>query len=887
MNLQKTNNEDISYNKVTLAFPQEEEILFQKKYFSDSIVQFRLAWLLVIFLYGSFGYVDTLMFPEYSKLFHTIRYAIVIPLLSVVLLFSFTKSFSKYWQFLILICYIVGGTGIGIMTILLPENYTYYAGMMLIYSAGYLFVKLRFFYASVAGWLTLLIFNLLAIYYTHMPVESVLIANFFFISANLIGMFAAYNFEYNARRSFSLNMKLDMEKLAITELNTNLEKIIDDRTKELVRAKEQAEISELQFKNLFEGAPDAIFIADAESGIILEVNHSAEKLMQLPKDKIIGLHQSKLHPSELKEHSINTFLQRKKEQKETEHSTDLENSIIRPDGTKVPVEIVAAKTTYHGKKCLAGTFRDTTERKKAQTELLQTKKALEAYNSKLTAILEGTEESIWAFNRNYEILYINHVFQQEFYHSFGVLLQPGVNLVESLPAPLIPFWKPRYDKVLQNEQYTVEDAVDTENGTLHIQVTFNPIIKNGKVVGGSCFGSNITPRKLSELELIKAKERAEESDRLKSAFLANMSHEIRTPMNGILGFAELLKEPNLKGEEQLEYISIIEKSGMRMLSIINDIIDISKIESGLMEVNISTTDINEQLEDIYSFFKPEAEYKGLKLNLSRKLSIEGLTINTDKEKLYAVLTNLVKNAIKYTNKGFIEFGYQQTEKHIEFYVKDSGIGIAKDRQEAIFERFIQADISDKMALQGAGLGLAISKAFTTMLGGEMWMESEPGKGSTFYFTIPLSTKNNDKINNENSEKENIDHSALLGLKILLADDDKTSISLIRKIVDKISSNIIETENGEDAVEQCRKNPDIDLILLDIKMPGFNGYEATRRIREFNKEVVIIAQTAFGLAGDKEKAMEAGCNDYIAKPINRLELLSLIQKYFVKDEDAND
>jgi PAS domain S-box-containing protein len=242
--------------------------------------------------------------------------------------------------------------------------------------------------------------------------------------------------------------------------------------------------------------------------------------------------------------------------------------------------------------------------------------------------------------------------------------------------------------------------------------------------------------KATNLELLKAKERAEESDRLKSAFLANMSHEIRTPMNGILGFAELLKEPNLTGEQQQEYIRIIEKSGDRMLNIINNIVDISKIEAGLMELSITDSNINEQLEYIYTFFKPETEAKGLTFVLRNSLPAAEVVLKTDREKLYAILTNLVKNAIKYTNQGTIEFGYEKREDFLEFYVKDSGIGIHENRLKAVFERFIQADIDDVRALQGAGLGLAITKSYVEMLGGTIWVESTVGVGSTFRFTLP-------------------------------------------------------------------------------------------------------------------------------------------------------
>ena len=252
---------------------------------------------------------------------------------------------------------------------------------------------------------------------------------------------------------------------------------------------------------------------------------------------------------------------------------------------------------------------------------------------------------------------------------------------------------------------------------------------------------DITERKKIEQELLRAKNKAEESDRLKSAFLANMSHEIRTPMNGILGFAELLKEPELTGEEQQEYIRIIEKSGARMLSTINEIVDIAKIESGLMEIFLSDVNLNIQMDFIYNFFKAETDGKGINLSYVPTFTEKESNIKTDKGKLNSILTNLIKNAVKYTREGSIEFGYYLAKtdyqgSFLEFFVKDTGIGIPANRLEAIFERFIQADIYNVRALQGSGLGLSISRSYVEMLGGKLWVESESGKGSTFYFTIP-------------------------------------------------------------------------------------------------------------------------------------------------------
>jgi len=393
-------------------------------------------------------------------------------------------------------------------------------------------------------------------------------------------------------------------------------------------------------------------------------------------------------------------------------------------------------------------------------------------------------------------------------------------------------------------------------------------------------------------DLHLAKEKAEESDKLKSAFLANMSHEIRTPMNGILGFSELLKTPGLSSEKQSEYIDIIKKSGDRMLNIINDIIDISKIESGLMEIHLSETNVNEQFGYIYTFFEPECQRKGISLTLSNGLNSEKAFISSDKEKIYAILINLVKNAIKYTDGGKIEMGYVlKTSGHghpgtnhngsdmLEFFVKDTGIGIPEDRQTAIFDRFVQADIADKRAFEGAGLGLSISKAYIEMLGGTIWVESIEGTGSVFYFSIPYHPLHIAKTSTVISAKPNEAHTQLKKLKVLLVEDDETSQMLIRIVIDVFSREVLNATSGSEAVQICRDNPDIDLVIMDIKLPDMNGYDATRQIRGFNQDVIIIAQTSYSMTGDREKALQAGCNDYIAKPIIIDDLIAIIKEIY--------
>ena len=300
-----------------------------------------------------------------------------------------------------------------------------------------------------------------------------------------------------------------------------------------------------------------------------------------------------------------------------------------------------------------------------------------------------------------------------------------------------------------------------------------------------------------------------------------------------------------------------------------------------MKLDSNEVNINEQIEYIYTFFKPEAYEKSLQLSFFNALPAKDAIIKTDREKIIAILTNLVKNAIKFTSKGSIKFGYERKDNYLEFFVTDTGIGIPKNKMAAIFDRFVQSDMDDAKAFQGAGLGLSISKAYVEMLGGQIWIESEEGSGSTIYFTIPINTcvfveKADEKQIPEYDKEYNIKN-----LKILIAEDDENSAIIISLFVKMVSKEIFKVRSGDEAVEACRNNPDIDLVLMDIQLPAINGHEAARQIRKFNNEVIIIAQTAYGLSGDREKAIEAGCNDYISKPVNKASLVALIQKYFGK------
>ena len=434
------------------------------------------------------------------------------------------------------------------------------------------------------------------------------------------------------------------------------------------------------------------------------------------------------------------------------------------------------------------------------------------------------------------------------------------------------------------------NAVVEENHVDQIEINSNHEIKTYSILKRAIRNQpgsrlviiqDITQAKRAEKELIKAKERAEESDRLKSTFIANMSHEIRTPLNGILGFTELLNMPNLTGKEQHDYLEIIRKGGNRMLKIINDIIDISKIESGQMQISISRTDIREQTESIYSFFSPEAEAKGIRLICKNTLLAEEAIINTDAFKIYDIQTNLIKNAIKFTPSGSVEFGFEKKNNYLEFFVKDTGIGISDKQKEFIFERFRQGNDTLTRNFEGSGLGLSISKAYAEMLGGKIWFESEYGKGSVFHFIIPYNSQPDSNPAAGEMIPGRTGVSEIRNLVILIVEDDQPSELYISRLLSPFSKKILKAETGTQAVEICRNNADINLVLMDIELPEMDGYEATHQIRQFNKDLIIIAQTAFGLTGDKERALEAGCDDYISKPIHSKILFELIKKYFNK------
>jgi len=381
------------------------------------------------------------------------------------------------------------------------------------------------------------------------------------------------------------------------------------------------------------------------------------------------------------------------------------------------------------------------------------------------------------------------------------------------------------------------------------------------------------------LELSHALRKAEESDRLKTAFLTNMSHEIRTPLNGIIGFSKML-EDELPIEIRRQYIEIINERGKHLLEIINDIINISKIESGQLTLRKSSCLLNTMLDHLLLEYR---QALGSRLNDKMNLTLvksfpePDSTIITDGTRLHEVISNLLDNAIKFTEEGTIDFGYKphNGDKELLFWVKDTGYGISPENQIKIFERFTQVPSSSGAESSGTGLGLAISKGLIQLLGGTLWVESNTGTGSTFFFTIPLVKY---QLNKKDEQPELIpSNHALSGKTILVVEDDFVSFQYLESILRDANAALIHVKNGEDAVEVCQMNTKIDLVLMDIQLPFMDGCETTRKIKIFRKNLPIIAQTADVMPEDKIRCFESGCDDFIGKPIDPDELVGLIVK----------
>jgi signal transduction histidine kinase len=376
------------------------------------------------------------------------------------------------------------------------------------------------------------------------------------------------------------------------------------------------------------------------------------------------------------------------------------------------------------------------------------------------------------------------------------------------------------------------------------------------------------------IKIRNAEQKAINSDKLKTAFLQNISHEIRTPMNSIVGFSELLRDKMISEKEKEQYLELISKSSDQLLNIVNEVLDISLIETGNITLNKKKAQLNDQLNDIYLSYK-SLVHPEISFSLTKGLDDQESLILTDITKLRQIISNLLSNAIKFTEKGHISFGYSLREKELEFFVEDTGIGIDPDFHEQIFDRFRKIGQESIRLYEGVGLGLAICKGNIDLFNGKIWIYSEPGKGSKFFFTIPYEPVYRDDLSKIKIPEKYKD---LSKLTILVAEDDEINYLYIKEIFKGTGVDLLHAVNGMEAVEICRSNSKIDMVLIDIKMPVMNGYEAIKKIREFRLDLPIIAQTAFALSNEMVKAFNAGSNDYISKPFRKDQLLALVSKY---------
>jgi len=546
-------------------------------------------------------------------------------------------------------------------------------------------------------------------------------------------------------------------------------------------------------------------------------------------------------------------------------------------GNKKWLHVVGIPEVFK-QKCIRlwGVIQDITKQKETELELIKS-------SERFRVALSDTSIVTWQQDKNLRYIWIYNIHPDlDENYVIGktdeeILTNPEeINQLRTIKQRVLKTGKKETDEV----QTTIN------NKPFYYRLNVEPLRnQNKEIVGITCVSVDITQLKLAYRELEIAKEKAEESDMLKSAFLANISHEIRTPMNGILGFTNLLKKPGVEGIKQKEFVDIIQKSGKRMLNIIDQLIDIAKVESNQINISKEETNINELLDNLYNFFHEEATENGLELKLNKSLPDEHCTFNTDPNKLNQVLTNLIKNAIKFTEKGKIEFGYVYNSELLEFYVADTGIGVEINMKEKIFDRFRQEQSTYTREYEGAGLGLSISKAFIEMLGGEIWMESYKGKGSTFFFTIPVDPSVIKEIKEQEETSEAYEEVLSKKLNILVAEDDNVSYDLIVEMLKNENTSFIRAKNGKEVIELLEKNQPIDVVLMDIKMPIMDGYEATKIIKQKYPDIPVIAQTAFAAQKDREKALNAGCDEVITKPISEEKFFNILHQ--ILDTSSQD
>ncbi|MFP4060383.1 MAG: ATP-binding protein [Bacteroidales bacterium] len=534
--------------------------------------------------------------------------------------------------------------------------------------------------------------------------------------------------------------------------------------------------------------------------------------------------------------------------------------------------------------------------KKANQELMQEYASFDLNNqgnqvtkkksldNDFSILVENAPDIICRFNKELRFTYINNAVKKE------LLKHPscftGKKIWETTLEPQVAALFS--DKVFQvfrtGKETSIEIGHTVDNATRYFFLRLMPEFdSNWRVESVLCIARNITEYKEALIELTEARDRALETDRLKSAFLSNISHEIRTPMNAIIGFANLLGNAENLPVQLREYAELIIKSGDQLLNIIDTLIDLARLEAGQLEINHSNLELHGFLDELrkqHSDYIATLGKNELVINLNLP-DCNDFHISVDTAKLRRIFENLLDNAIKFSNKGYIEIGYEPLQGDtVKFFVKDTGIGIPDDKLHMIFDRFTQADNSFSRKYGGIGLGLTISRGIIEFLGGKIWVISEYGKGSAFYFTLPAYHSLNQVTPAVEVEDDKMTRVySWPGKRILIAEDEDSNYIYLKESLLDTKLEIVPAKNGQEAIDLINSGLHFDLVLMDMKMPVVTGFEATRVIKQTHPDIPIIAQTAYSMDDERKKCLEAGCDDYITKPISQAGLLGLMKKYF--------
>ena len=516
---------------------------------------------------------------------------------------------------------------------------------------------------------------------------------------------------------------------------------------------------------------------------------------------------------------------------------------------------------FQGQKAMLEIFQDITDKKNAEKQI-----QLLAYS------LESISECVSITDNEDKIIYVN----KSFVHTYGYSYDELIGQHTSLLRPPEIAYKHVSDILSETMEggWTGEIMNRKKDGTLFPIFLSTSIIKDDfdKPIALIGVARDITEIKRGHAELIAAKEMAEESNHLKTAFLNNMSHEIRTPMNHIMGFSSLMAE--VEAEEKDEFAQIILKSSNQLLTLIENVILLSRLQSEKSDVSSNEIYPERLINGLGKSFGVECRNKNINLHLRIPQGYLEHTILSDQEKIKQILVNLISNAIKYTPNGFVEIGYELFPNEITFYVKDSGMGIPAGEQQKVFDSFYRTEEAISMAIGGTGLGLSIVRELVSVLNGNIQLESEPGKGSRFSVTIPVRHTTLPQLTNAVLPAA---HLPLTEVTTLIADDEQINFLYFEILLKKSVKRLDHAANGEMAIAMASKTK-YDLIFMDLKMPVLDGYAATKQIKKLNPSIPVIAQTAYATNQEKEKALKAGCDDFIPKPMKKNLLLEMIQKY---------